>query len=121
MWYQLQQYKLINLIRTQMKWFERLKAAIRLREAVKKADLAHRETGERYYVMPISGTNKHLVVMDKHNFKKLKRKGYIDKVATVRDLASECFYCTPYRNGMGQLSKEIDDVKREEYYSWCKK
>ena len=39
-----------------MNVFQKLKASLRLREAVKKAKDAHSQTGERYYVMPLSGS-----------------------------------------------------------------
>lgn len=35
-----------------MNIIRKLRASIRLNEAVVKADKAHEETGERYYVMP---------------------------------------------------------------------
>lgn len=34
------------------------------------------------------------------------------------NLEAECFYCTPYRNGMGELSPMAKSLKRESYYSW---
>ena len=97
---------------------------LRYREAVKKADKAHAKTGERYYVMPAlvpegSPSGIKLLVMDRFNFRKLKQKGYINNRANVRDLISECFYCTPYRNGDGYLDARGRRIKLSLYFSYC--
>ena len=97
---------------------------LRYREAVKKADKAHAKTGERYYVMPAlvsegSPSGIKLLVMDRFNFRKLKQKGYINNRANVRDLVSECFYCTPYRNGDGYLDARGKRIKLSLYFSYC--
>lgn len=101
-----------------MNVFQRLKASLRLDKAVKKAEQAHQETGERYYVMPFIGSKGHLVIMDRYNFRKLKQKGYITRNAFVRDLERECFYFTAYRDGSSAISPEIEKLKREQYFSW---
>lgn len=101
-----------------MNIFKKIKASLRLREAVIMADKAHNENGQRYYVMPTSGTSGQLVVMDRNNFRKLKHKRYINSKTFVRDLEAECFYCTPYRNGAGELSDEAAALKRRQYFSW---
>lgn len=38
-----------------MNIFRKIRASLRLREAVRQADEKHKETGERYYVMPAGG------------------------------------------------------------------
>lgn len=98
--------------------FQKLKASLRLREAVRKADEAHLETGERYYVMPASADDCKLIVMDRRNFRKLKQKGYITRKAYVADLERESFYFTPYRNGSCAISPEVANQKRNQYFSW---
>lgn len=100
-----------------MNIFKRFRAMLRLHEAVRQADKAHKETGERYYVMP-NGSNGKLIIMDRFNFRKLKQKGYVPYKVIVRDLVIECFYCTPYRNGDGKLPKSVIDLKRRQYISW---
>ena len=92
---------------------------LRYREAVKKADKAHASNGERYYVMPTTGHNRKLIIMDRYNFRKLKQKGYINRHASQRDLINECFYCTPYRNGDGYLDAAGRKIKLAIYFSWC--
>lgn len=99
---------------------------LRYREAVKRADKAHEETGERYYVMPVnitkdavSGKPK-LIIMDRANFRKLKQKHYISQSATQRDMLYECFYCTPYRDGHGYLDAKGRRIKLFLYFSYCK-
>lgn len=101
-----------------MNIFRKFRASLRLTEAVRQADKAHEETGERYYVMPTTGTSGQLVIMDRSNFRKLKQKGYIAREATVANLEMECFYCTPYRNGEGVLPGEIVSMKRKQYFKW---
>lgn len=89
-----------------------------MREAVKKAEDAHSQTGERYYVMPLSGSKGKLIIMDRLNFRKLKQKGYITHKAHVADLERESFYFTPYRNGSCAISPEIETLKRRQYLGW---
>lgn len=101
-----------------MNIFKKIKALLRLREAVRQADKAHRENGQRYYVMPTSGTSGQLVIMDRNNFRKLKQKHYIKYETFVRDLECACFYCTPYRNGAGKLTAEVIALKKKQYFSW---
>lgn len=101
-----------------MNVFQKLKASLRLREAVKKAEDAHSQTGERYYVMPLSGSKGKLIIMDRFNFRKLKQKGYISYESHVRDLETECFYFTAYRNGTCGIVPEVENLKRQQYYSW---
>ena len=101
-----------------MNIFKKITASLRLREAVRKADEAHGENGQRYYVMPTSGTSGQLVIMDRNNFRKLKQKHYIKYSTFVSDLERECFYCTAYRNGAGELSAEVIALKKKQYFSW---
>ena len=100
-----------------MNIFKKLRASIRYKEAIRQADKAHKETGERYYVMPSSQIGK-LIIMDRHNFRKLKQKRYINSKASVSDLQRECFYCTPYKNGSGKISEEVTELKKKQYYEW---
>lgn len=100
-----------------MNIFKRFRAMLRLKEAVRQADKAHKKTGERYYVMPNGNTGK-LIIMDRFNFRKMKQKGYVSQNAIIQNLIFECFYCTPYRNGDGMLPKSVIDLKRKQYMSW---
>lgn len=97
-----------------MNIFKRFRAALRIMEAARQADKAHKETGERYYVMP-NGNNGELIIMDRFNFRKLKQKRYMSHNVFVNDLERECFYCTPYRNGNGALPEEVITMKRRDY------
>lgn len=97
--------------------FQKFFDYLRYREAVNKADDAHAKTGERYYVMP--STSGKLLIMDRINFRAMKKKHYINHNANVRDLVNECFYLTPYRNGDGYLDEEGKKIKLALYYSWC--
>lgn len=101
-----------------MNIIKKLRASLRLNEAIRQADKAHHENGERYYVMPTSGKSGQLIIMDRYNFRKLKQKGYVSRKASVSDLEQECFYCTPYRDGKDKLPDFIVKMKRESYFSW---
>lgn len=101
-----------------MNFFITIKAFLRLYEAMRQANKAHNHNGQRYYVMPTSGTSGQLIIVDRANFRKLKRKGYINRNNFISDLQNECFYCTPYRNGMGALSSKAIALKKKQYYSW---
>jgi len=99
-----------------MNIFIKFKAYLQLREAVKKADEAHEEDGERYYVLPTNDGK--LIVMDRKNFRILKKKHYINRNSNIRDLVEECFYCTPYRDGSMFLTEKAIEMKRQQFYSW---
>lgn len=101
-----------------MNIFKKFRASLRLFEAIRQADKAYEETGERHYVMPTSGKSGQLIIMDRRNFRKLKHKGYITKNANIGDLEKECFYCTPYRNGEGAMPDMVVRMKKQEYFKW---
>lgn len=111
-----------------MKLFKKIRASLRLWEAIRQANKAHAETGHRYYVMPARtkrGTPR-LLIMDRSNFRKLKQKRYITHNAYIHDLEKECFYCTPYkelpypkvRMDRGLLTDEEIKAKRQAYFHW---
>lgn len=105
-----------------MNIFSKFKAYLRLREAVIKADKAHAENGERYYVIPAA--DEKLLITDRKNFRILKQKGYIHRNRTVTDLIAMSFYFTPYKNGSKALSLDYAIEKREQYFRWvenCRK
>lgn len=102
-----------------MNIFKKIKAEIVYSLAVRKADNAHNENGDRYYVMP--SEDGRLVVVDRRNFRILKRKNYIPKDASVADMQRECFYCTPYRNGKGEMPADITALKHSAFLDWFAK
>lgn len=99
-----------------MNIFQRFFAYLRLREAVRKADEAWRHTAKRHYVLP--GANRTLVVMDRTNFRILRRKGYIPHKASTHDAMLESFYFTPHGDGSGWLSEQDRRNKVIQYFSW---
>lgn len=101
-----------------MNIFRKIKASLRLKEAIRRADEAHDNTGERYYVMPMSESDGQLIIMDRKNFRKLKQKHYINQKSFVSNLEKECFYCTPYKNGSGELTPSDIKSKQEQYFLW---
>lgn len=96
--------------------FTKLKAYLRLREAIKKADAAHAANGQRFYVIPAQ--DRQLVVIDKQNMKRLRQKHYLHPNFTTHDLIRTCFYHTPYSNGEGAISPLQANLRRSFYYKW---
>ena len=99
-----------------MNLFQQFFAYLRLREAVRKADEAYRLTGKRHYVLP--GNDRRLVIMDRSNFRILKRKGYIYQNACTNDAMMESFYFTPHGDGSGILSESGRRHKVKQYFLW---
>ena len=99
-----------------MNIFQQFFAYLRLREAVRKADEAYSLSGKRHYVLPGAGRN--LIVMDRKNFRILKRKGYISQKAVTNDAMLESFYFTPHGDGSGWLSESGRRHKIKQYFSW---
>ena len=103
-----------------MKIFKKLTAYLKLRKAIIMAEEEHVKTGNRYYVAPSEHKGRIvLLIVDKHEFKKLKRKHYIDRKANLHDLENECVYCTAYADGKRALSEEVKIAKKERYYYEC--
>lgn len=88
---------------------------LRYREAVRKAEMAHFNDSDRYYVLPYDGTK--LMIVDRKNFKMLKRKGYIDERATMKDVMAECFYFTAGKN-QPSMSQWQQKIKLKQYYAY---
>lgn len=104
-----------------MNIFQKIRAYLQLREALREANNAHAKNGERYYVLPTSANSNEkprLIVMDRRNFRILKHKGYIPCKANVRDLVAESFYFTPYANGSGYITNDFFNRKKRQFYSW---
>lgn len=97
---------------------KKLKYYLMLRKAVMMADEAHEQNGHRYYVMPTDDGR--LVVLDRTNFRILKRKNYIARSATVGHLLSECFYHTAYCSGKGAMPDDVRKNKRRTFWLWAK-
>ena len=94
-----------------------LKDYLRYREAVEMADAAYAKDSDRYYVMP--SMDGKLIIVDRKNFRLLKRKGYISKTATMGSTITECFYFTPNVQRI-PINEEWRKKKYEQYKKWCK-
>lgn len=103
-----------------MNIFAKFFALLQFREAVKKANIAYETNNHRYYVMPTADYSGKLVVLDRNNFRILKRKGYINQDASVRNLIDECFYYTPNTGGCDALPEYGLQVKTESFLNWKK-
>lgn len=100
-----------------MNIFRKFIASLQLRQAILKAEDAHRRFGHRFYVMPTFNGSGKLVIMDRKNFRGLKHKHYINQQARVMDLQNECFYFTPDRGG-NCISAADFDHKRCQFFAW---
>lgn len=100
-----------------MNIFLRFYYGLRLRRAAQMAEEAHEQTLNRYFVLPVSGTTK-LAVVDRNNFRKLKRKHYINSNVTMMDLKAECFYATANRQGTQAMSEKTRRAKAGQYFSY---
>jgi hypothetical protein len=102
-----------------MNVFKKIKAYLQFRQAIITAEDAHAKDGTRYWVMPYDRDNKpNLFIVNRQNFKILKRKGYIPKNATIGDLDRECFYVTAGTGNVEPLSPKDAEYKRRVFYRW---
>lgn len=100
-----------------MNIFRKFRASLQLREAIRKAEEAHRRYGQRFYVMPTFNGSGKLVIMDRKNFRRLKQKHYISSKAQIADLRAECFYFTHDR--AGNYLTEADRVRKVcQFFAW---
>lgn len=99
-----------------MNIFKKIFASLRFREAIEKAENAYRTTGNRHYVIP-APSKKKLLVVDRSNFRTLKRKHYINQKRTCDELLRDCFYCTPDRGGR-QIADTFLKIKENQFYDW---
>lgn len=87
-----------------MNIFKKFRAFLRFREAVKVADNAYQKSGQKHYVLPqVDGK---LLVMDRKNFRGLRRKGYISRNVSLSLMASHCIYSTCDARGRGGVEQE---------------
>lgn len=96
-----------------MNIFKKFKAYLRFREAIRQADKAYVNTNQRHYVLPTPDGM--LIIMNRKNFRELKRKGYIDRRAYVLGLEKGCLYCTPYGNGTRGMNNETREERFKRY------
>lgn len=90
---------------------------LRYYKAVQVADEAHEKDSDRYYVMP--SMDKKLIIVDRKNFRLLKRKGYINKNATINTMLDECFYYTASMQSQ-QMAEDDRKNRYKEYKQWCR-
>lgn len=101
-----------------MNLFVKFKAALRLREAINRAEQAHLRSGQRYYVLPAGGNDGKLIIMDRDNFRKLRQKKYIAGHPRMFNLMQEAFYFTADRAGRGGLSEPERRARTIAYFNW---
>lgn len=104
-----------------MNIFVSIYAWLQYREAVRRADKAHAECGNRYYVMPNAGGKIKLIVTDRKNFRQMRLKHYIDSSVKMDDVTMKCFYFTPDRQEKNAIDDFMRDIKLRMYYEWYEK
>lgn len=97
-------------------WWTLIIGDLRFRIARKKADLKHKTTGKRYYVVP-NGQNR-LMVLCKADINPLKKAGIIRKDFNHLKLMDCCLYFTDL-SGKDEGRMDKKDVEVRE--SWWRK
>lgn len=103
---------MLNLIR-------KFKSYLIYREAVAKAETLHSETGDRQFVIPSPDGS--LIIVDRRNFRLLKRKGYIEKDVRISDLIISSFYYTSDRSGRYPIPEHEIEIRKQKFYLWRKR
>jgi len=101
-----------------MNKFQSFRAYLIYRQAVIKADAAHKKTGQRYYVLPCASSKILLVVADRKNFRLLQRKHYINDQWNLDDVKARSFYYTADKGGNGAPTDEILKNRQFIYQYW---
>lgn len=99
-----------------MNIFKKFVAFLRFREAVKRADEEHQRIKRRYYVLPT--LDEKLVIVDRKNFRELRRKHYIHRGVKVPDLIKQSLYHTPDAREMGGTPASLLKQRFKEYITW---
>lgn len=105
-----------------MKLFQKirsLKSRIQFNMAKRQAEEQHARTNERFYVIP-SEKGK-LVIMDRKNFRMLKRKKYFSQQMSTTNLMLQSYYYTPDRAGKNGMTPESVKARKEAFSLWKEK
>jgi len=102
-----------------MNKLQSFKAYLLYRQAVIRANAAHRKDGHRYFVLPNIDTKILLIVTDRKNFRGLRLKGYIDPNMKMEQVFEKCFYYTAQADGKGKnITEEETKVKQIAFQMW---
>lgn len=80
------------------------------RKAVNEADKAHKKLKERIYVVSSWGDISHLVVLNRGQFRKMKRA--LNAKGNISDLIEGAWYFTADRADKGGMSAKDKEVRR---------
>ena len=103
---------MVNLIK-------RIKSELQFKKAVDEAEKAHEKNGGRFYVLP--NKNGKLLVLDRTNFRILKRKGYIKSNYNMNDVKRISFYYTSGQINDNMISDEEAALRKSFFLSWASK
>lgn len=93
------------------KFFRKIKARVIYYNAVRLAQRCHEHNGGRYFVVATTGGK--LLVMDKKNFRGLKRKHYLPDIGTY-EFTARCVYYTPNRSGV-PMGDELREKRKTQF------
>ena len=101
-----------------MNRFQSFRAFLIYRRAVMMAEKAHKQNGNRYFVIPCVGSKVELIVTDRKNFRGLKRKHYISEDLHIEDVLARCFYFTASKLGSDGPTDEQLRNRQMTYQLW---
>lgn len=105
-----------------MKLFQKirnLRSRIQYDIAVKKAENEHEKNKSRYYVIPAESGK--LIVLDRQNFRLLKKKKYFSNNISTTNLLYQSYYYTADRSGKGEMPKNRMLGKKKDFVLWKEK
>ena len=99
------------------KVYRTLKANIIYEMAIFKLDDAYHKNPRRYYLL-IDHSTGGFIIVDRNNFRALKRKHYISPKATMQNLRNDCTVHTPYADGTGLMPLVVLRERKRAYIKW---
>lgn len=99
-----------------MKFLRELKSKMQFDKAVEQADKEYSKSRNRQYVVPDKDGK--LIVMDRKNFRLLKRKSYMPAGMNTPTLMNASYYHTQDRGGNSPMSPEQVQKNKDSYVLW---
>lgn len=103
--------------------WRRIMAEKMYEKALEEAVAAYRASGKRQYVVKgrLKDGKKTLRVLDRKNFRFLRRKGCIDGRFRMMDMERLCFWHTAHGNGEGEMDEMEMEWRRKKAVAWLMK
>ena len=100
-----------------MNKFQSHRARLIYRWAVIRAQKAHKETGGRYFVIPVRHPSKFLMVVRREDLGLLHKKKWID-FSKIKEAYEKSFYFTAGRDGKGEILDKQLPLRQYVYQIW---